>query len=96
MGSLLVADSSARVHSPGSATSPGRGGCRSTARRTSPSVWTTLLVPTRAVAASAGAAVSASDSTVVEVSTPAPGPAPEATAAVWSSSSSMCCPNRRL
>lgn len=68
MGSLVVAESNASVHSPGSATSPGRGGGRSTARSISPSVWTTLLVPVMAVAARAGAAVSASDSTVVEVS----------------------------
>ncbi len=71
-GSLLVADSSARVHSPGSATSPGRGGRRSTARSSSPSASTTLLVPTRAVATSAGAVVSASDSTVVVMSAPWP------------------------
>ena len=57
-GSLPVADSSARVASPGSATRPGSGGGRSTARSSSPSVWTTLLVPTIAEAARAGAAVS--------------------------------------
>ncbi len=98
-GSLLVADSRASVHSPGSATSPGRGGCRSTARSSRPSVSTTLLVPTSAVAASAGAAVSASDSTVVDVpapSSPASRASPVASAALWSSSSSMCWPSRRL
>ncbi len=107
-GSLLVAESRASVASPGSATSPGAGGGRSTARSSSPSVWTTLLVPARAVAASAGAAVSASDSTVVDASNPAPGPlpapppdpspvpSPVANAAAWSRSSSMCWPSRRL
>lgn len=86
MGSLVVADSSASVHSPGSATSPGPGGGRSTARSINPSVWTTLLVPATAVAASAGAAVSASDNTVVDASNPSPplspppSPSPSATA----------------
>ncbi|CAM5708259.1 hypothetical protein SHIRM173S_08351 [Streptomyces hirsutus] len=98
-GSLLVADSSASVHSPGSATSPGRGGRRSTARSISPSVSTILLVPTSAVATRAGAAVSASDSTVVEMSArgcPWPCGSPPDNSAAWSSSSSMCRPRRRL
>lgn len=95
-GSLVVEESSARVHSPGSMVSPGRGGGRSAARRSSPSAWMILLLPVSAVAARAGAAVSASERTVVEASSSAGSMPGMATAAAWSSSSSRCWPSLRL
>jgi hypothetical protein len=95
-GSLVVDESRASVHSPGSATWPGPGGLRSAARSSRPPALTTLLVPATAVAASAGAAVSASERTVVEVSMADVSSAGTATAAAWSRSASRCWPSLRL
>lgn len=95
-GSLVVAESKANVHRPGSAVCPRCGGVRSTARSSRPSACTILLVPATAVAARAGAAVSASDSTVVEESSSRRSMPGSATIAAWSRSSSRCWPSLRL